>query len=34
MPGATVTISSDQRSRRAVTDAEGRFLAPFLTPGN
>jgi hypothetical protein len=34
MPGVTVTLSSDQRSRSVLTDAEGRFLAPFLTPGN
>jgi hypothetical protein len=33
VPGATVTINSDQGARTFVTDAEGRFFAPFLTPG-
>lgn len=33
VPGATVTISSAQGEKTFVTDAEGRFFAPFLTPG-
>ncbi|MBI4266691.1 MAG: TonB-dependent receptor [Acidobacteria bacterium] len=33
VPGATVTAASAQGSRTFVTDGEGRFLAPFLTPG-
>jgi hypothetical protein len=33
VPGATVTVSSDQGARTYVTDAEGRFFAPYLTPG-
>ncbi|HEV8319160.1 MAG TPA: TonB-dependent receptor [Vicinamibacterales bacterium] len=33
VPGATVTITSEQGTRSFVTDAEGRFFAPFLTPG-
>lgn len=32
VPGATVTITSDQGARTFVTDGEGRFFAPFLTP--
>ena len=32
VPGATVTISGPQGSRTFVTDAEGRYVAPFLTP--
>src|SRR5918999_6541996 len=32
-PGATVTVTGDQGSRIAITDSEGRFTAPFLTPG-
>ena len=33
IPGATVTITSPQGQRTFVTDAEGRFHAAFLTPG-
>jgi len=33
VPGATVTITSAQGDRTYVTDNEGRFFAPFLTPG-
>jgi carboxypeptidase family protein len=33
IPGATVTIMSPQGERTFVSDAEGRFYAPFLTPG-
>jgi hypothetical protein len=33
IPGATVTVTSPQGERTFVTDAEGRFHAPFLTPG-
>jgi hypothetical protein len=33
IPGATVTVTSPQGMRTLVTDAEGRFHAPFLTPG-
>jgi hypothetical protein len=33
LPGATVTITSGQGSQTFVTDNQGRFNAPFLTPG-
>jgi hypothetical protein len=33
IPGATVTVTSPQGRKTFVTDAEGRFHAPFLTPG-
>jgi hypothetical protein len=33
LPGVTVTITSPQGTQSFVTDAEGRFFAPFLTPG-
>ena len=33
IPGATVTLSSGQGEKTFVTDAGGRFFAPFLTPG-
>ena len=33
LPGATVVVTSAQGSRTSVTDGQGRFLAPFLTPG-
>jgi hypothetical protein len=33
VPGATVTISGSQGSRTSVTDDQGRFQSPFLTPG-
>ena len=34
MPGATVTIISDQGTKTFQTDAQGRFFAPYLTPGS
>jgi outer membrane receptor protein involved in Fe transport len=33
VPGATVTVTGGQGARSFVTDAEGNFSAPFLTPG-
>lgn len=33
VPGATVTITGPQGARTFTTDDEGRYLAPFLTPG-
>jgi hypothetical protein len=33
VPGVTVTVSSAQGAQTFVTDSDGRFLAPFLTPG-
>jgi hypothetical protein len=33
VPGASVTITGPQGARTVVTDGEGRFAAPFLTPG-
>ncbi len=33
VPGATATLTSDQGSKAFVTDAQGRFFAPYLTPG-
>jgi hypothetical protein len=33
IPGATVTVSSAQGSKTAVSDAQGTFLVPFLVPG-
>ncbi len=33
IPGATVTVTSAQGSRSFVSDSNGRFYAPFLTPG-
>jgi hypothetical protein len=33
LPGASVTLVSAQGSRTVVTDARGRFLVPYLTPG-
>jgi outer membrane receptor protein involved in Fe transport len=33
LPGVTVSITSAQGAQSFVTDSEGRFLAPFLTPG-
>jgi hypothetical protein len=32
VPGATITISSNQGTKAFVTDTNGRFYAPFLTP--
>ena len=33
VPGATVTVVSPQGDRTFTTDADGRFFAPYLTPG-
>jgi len=33
VPGATVTITSPQGPKTFVTDANGRFFAPYLSPG-
>ena len=33
VPGATVTITGPQGSQTFTADTEGRFNAPFLTPG-
>jgi hypothetical protein len=33
VPGATVTAAGPQGAKTAVTDTEGRFSLPFLTPG-
>src|SRR5688572_28391534 len=33
VPGASVTVTGPQGARSFVTDAEGRWVAPFLTPG-
>jgi hypothetical protein len=33
VPGATVTVTGPQGANSFVTDAEGRYVAPFLTPG-
>ena len=33
VPGVTVTVTGPQGAKTAVTDAEGRFSIPFLTPG-
>ena len=33
VPGATVTLVTPQGERVFTTDGEGRFLAPFITPG-
>jgi hypothetical protein len=33
VPGATVTITGPQGARTFVSDGEGRYFAPFLTPG-
>ena len=32
VPGATITVTSNQGTKTFVTDANGRFYAPFLTP--
>src|SRR5690349_17235980 len=34
VPGVTVTATGPQGARTAVSDADGRFNIPFLTPGN
>jgi hypothetical protein len=33
VPGATVTLTSTQGTKTFTTDVNGRFFAPFLTPG-
>jgi outer membrane receptor protein involved in Fe transport len=33
VPGVTVTITGVQGTKQVVTDSEGRFSVPFLTPG-
>ena len=33
IPGVTVTVKGEQGIKTAVTDADGRFTVPFLTPG-
>ncbi len=33
VPGATVTLTGPQGPRSVVTDSDGRFSSPFLTPG-
>ena len=33
VPGATVTVTGPQGARSFTTDTDGRFNAPFLTPG-
>jgi len=33
VPGVTVTATGPQGDKTAVTDNEGRFTVPFLTPG-
>ena len=33
VPGVTVTVSSDQGAKVFVSDRNGRFFAPYLTPG-
>ena len=33
VPGVTVTLTGPQGARTFVTDADGNFSAPFLTPG-
>jgi hypothetical protein len=33
VPGASVSVRSDQGSRDVATDADGRFYLPYLTPG-
>jgi outer membrane receptor protein involved in Fe transport len=33
VPGATVTVTGTQGAKTVVTDADGRYAIPFLTPG-
>src|SRR6185295_4796824 len=33
VPGATVTVTGPQGLKTVVTDSDGRFAVPFLTPG-
>ena len=34
IPGVSVTVTGAQGVKSAVTDADGRFTVPFLTPGS
>jgi outer membrane receptor protein involved in Fe transport len=34
IPGATITVTGPQGARTFVSDADGRFQAPFLVPGS
>jgi hypothetical protein len=34
IPGATITVASAQGTQSFVTDSDGRFIAPALTPGS
>jgi hypothetical protein len=33
VPGATITITSEQGTKTVVSDQRGRFMVPYLTPG-
>jgi hypothetical protein len=33
VPGVTITVTGPQGAKTSVTDSEGRFTVPFLTPG-
>ncbi len=33
VPGVTITLTSDRGTKSTVSDDQGRFFAPFLTPG-
>ena len=33
LPGVTITVASNQGDRTIVTQPDGRFFLPFLTPG-
>ena len=34
VPGVTITATGSQGGKTAVTDSQGRFTVPFLTPGS
>ena len=34
VPGVTITATGAQGAKTAVTDSQGRFTVPFLTPGS
>src|SRR5258706_7203983 len=34
VPGVTITATGSQGPKTTVTDSEGRFTVPFLTPGS
>jgi hypothetical protein len=34
VPGATVSVTSAQGTKNFLTDSDGRFFAPYLTPGH